>query len=631
MDMDIHEISSGGRDPFLEAHRNKVSRDQLRPLRRKLHYQPTCQCYQCYQCCQSKSARICYAALILALLTLEILVSLHFVSLENNAILGDASYNDIPTDNNNAHIIYPIHPKRNVTPYVELCEDCRLNPSAAGRPFVCYDRMLYLRDRKHLPEAKAREDVIKTNAEHCAMTRFPSPYNEEEYKAFDSMFSMWSTDNNGTRVVGGGDAVFNADSTSKTAKRGVGHYNNISIYIYETIPKDMGIDLEHKMAIQYASPEYKEQNFKADLAIIDLFRTYSGRIYDPAKADLLVVPFPHASHCLSSDGWWNECGHVKNEILQRGVLDNLPYYKGNEKRHLFINAQEIFHAHKLLRNVPLSLTLGPRVAPGDQGGGGGYQIVVPYLNDQRSFQPSAIRSRPKEWWTRPRKYSLAYFFGSQNRNMYGTSARIYRTYFLEEVQKNWNATSGEIGGLPYVIQNTGEVKSKNATARGGQFFSQMYGESVFCPTLPGDSPSQKRFFDVIVMGCIPVVLAFDTSKSSASVAGGFASNTSWHSPGGYPMGDVYPWAKGSNGTYPEEEIDYRLFVVEVHGGVGNVKPAIEALMENPREIRRRQLMLRKYAPYFCYGMGGDSHSYRDAFSKMMESVRFYLSSISSET
>ena len=64
--------------------------------------------------------------------------------------------------------------------------------------------------------------------------------------------------------------------------------------------------------------------------------------------------------------------------------------------------------------------------------------------------------------------------------------------------------------------------------------------------------------------------------------------------------------------------------MEVKGGVENVLPTIEALMQNYTEIRMLQLNLMKYAPLFSYGMGRDSHKYPDAFSKILESLRFYL-------
>lgn len=148
----------------------------------------------------------------------------------------------------------------------------------------------------------------------------------------------------------------------------------------------------------------------------------------------------------------------------------------------------------------------------------------------------------------------------------------------------------------------------------------MYEESIFCPTLPGDTPTQKRFFDVILMGCIPVVMSFSTAEGQPDAR-------SWHNPGGEYMENSYPWAKGSGSIDPEHEIDYRSFVVEIKDDVTNIRPTIEALLKNYTEIRRLQLNLMKYAPYFSYGMGTDSHKHPDAFSQIMESMKFYLAGL----
>lgn len=153
-----------------------------------------------------------------------------------------------------------------------------------------------------------------------------------------------------------------------------------------------------------------------------------------------------------------------------------------------------------------------------------------------------------------------------------------------------------------------------------RLFTYMYEESIFCPTLPGDTPTQKRFFDVILMGCIPVVMSFSTPEGQPDAR-------SWHNPGGEYMENSYPWAKGSGSIDPEHEIDYRSFVVEIKDNVTNIRPTIEALLKNYTEIRRLQLNLMKYAPYFSYGMGTDSHKHPDAFSQIMESMKFYLAGL----
>ena len=313
---------------------------------------------------------------------------------------------------------------------------------------------------------------------------------------------------------------------------------------------------------------------------------------------------------------------VPSILLRSSVFDNLQYYKGNENRHVFVNAMEIFHTHKMLVNVPsLTLTLGPRVAKNPP------HVVVPYFNDASSFRPAEIRARPKSWWTDKarRTYSLCYFFSAVNPTM-KRGPRIYRVYFIEEVQRSWNATP-DLGGLPYIIEDMAGI-TNNHLAEVREIFPKVYERSLFCLVLPGDSPPQKRFFDVIMKGCIPVVLSFgDTSTGNVT--------TSWYSPQSYGIADSFPWAKGSNSTYPHLEIDYRSFVVEVpvpsEGDVSMVKPVLEGIMRNASEVRRRQLAMREVALAFSYGLGEDAEggeredtSSLDAFDRILESLRFYL-------
>lgn len=372
----------------------------------------------------------------------------------------------------------------------------------------------------------------------------------------------------------------------------------ISIYVYETLRKDVGDDLEEKMRNQYSDRNNTETNAQADIAIIDLFRTFPGRTDDPNATDIFVVPYAAATHCISKpDGVWKgACGHISGQQIREGVFNTLNHYKGNENRHLFLNVINQGNSNPVMRDTPLSLTIGPRYKSTN--------ILVPYLNNLPSFQPSVVMNRGKDWWTRPRTYSIAYFFGISNSRM-RNSPRLWRQLWLNEVQNSWPET---LGGLPYAIRVM--TRGNKPPSR---FFTHMYKDSIFCPTLPGDTPPQKRFFDVILMGCIPVVLAFDTHDNY----------TSWHQPGGRSIYDSFPWIKGSNNTHPQNEIDYHSFVVEVRG-VENFLPTIEALMQNYTEIRRRQLNLMKYASYFSYGMGVDSHAYPDAFTKILESLRYHL-------
>ena len=269
----------------------------------------------------------------------------------------------------------------------------------------------------------------------------------------------------------------------------------MSIFFYKTIRNDIGEGLVEQVRAQYSQRNNSETNAQADIAIIDLFRSFPGRTDDPNKADIFIVPYPHGSHCvLKPTGvWMAQCAHIKHNWIKEGVFDNLNHYIGNEKRHLFINAINQGNSNPTIRNTPLSVTIGPSYIDTN--------ILVPYLNNLASFQPSAIRSLGKDWWTRPRTYSMAYFFGISNGKM-RNNPRVWRSAFFKEVQVNWSAT---LGGLPYAIRAMSSGKIPPS-----RFFTHLYKDSIFCPTFPGDTPPQKRFFDVILMGCIPVVLSFDT-------------------------------------------------------------------------------------------------------------------------
>ena len=498
-----------------------------------------------------------------------------------------------PIDMNYTSFLSTYHPERaNLTAiesqesylfdyFPDFCEDCTW-----GGGKTCLERANYLKDVYNTPEPIK---VTKESRATCTNPPFKIFWQDSGDKGeVDNMFAK-PVPQRGNITT---SPYILADPD-----------NAISIYVYDTLRNDVGIELETKMRAIYSQRNCSSANAWADIALIDLFRSYPGRVDDPTKANLFIVPYASASHCISMpDLWQHSCRHIQYQQIQEGVFDKLTHYKGNEKRHLFLNVINYGNSNQAMRNVHLSLNIGPR--------GKDSQVVVPYLNPLPAFQPSIIYERDDDWWTRPRTYALTYFFGVSSSSKMRQSARVWRRYFMEEVQTNW---PDNLGGMPYVIRAM--TRGKKPPSR---FFTYMYEDSIFCPAFPGDTPPQKRFFDVILMGCIPVVMSFSTK------APGIPNARSWHQPNGVAMELSYPWAKGSSSIDPLNEIDYRSFVVEVKDDVKNVRPTIEALMKNYTEIRRLQLNLKKYAPYFSYGMGSDSHKYPDAFTKILESMKLSL-------
>jgi hypothetical protein len=248
------------------------------------------------------------------------------------------------------------------------------------------------------------------------------------------------------------------------------------------------------------------------------------------------------------------------------------------------------------------------------------QIVIPNLEDKAPYQPSALLARGVEWWTaRPRKYSFSFIYGGRNAKMNG-GGRKYRDFFEADIAANY--PSYQLLGQPFFIKRWSSPHEFHKL----ETFS-YYNESIFCPCLPGDLAWQKRFFDALISGCIPVVLKFDTPN----LPGG----KSWFLPEGESgelasVQQAYPFAKGAFGGKTDIEIDYESFVLEVpidvksQDNVSGVVKSMEAILSDPFELRRRQLAMMKSALSFTYGMGKDAHQHDDAFSRILKTVRYYL-------
>lgn len=246
----------------------------------------------------------------------------------------------------------------------------------------------------------------------------------------------------------------------------------LRVFVYEGLPPALTTLVEQcELGKRVKGAGQKKDNFMADIPIINLFRTYPFRTWNPSEADVFVVPYPHKSHCmcnlrLPGPRTGLHCPQVPHEDIDL-LISSLSYFNlTTMKRHLFVISGDYGWSNKRLEMMPLVLTLGPR--PEEREG----TIVIPYLNDIDEFQPSIVRQRSEEWWTKPRKYSFAYFYG-------GAETRPIRGLFREEVERNYGDS---IGGLPYVMKTI-----KKWTPAEKDEVYETYRQSLFCPCLPGDN------------------------------------------------------------------------------------------------------------------------------------------------
>jgi hypothetical protein len=307
---------------------------------------------------------------------------------------------------------------------------------------------------------------------------------------------------------------------------------------------------------------------------------------------------------------------VPQALIDDLIENHLTFFQGHDvDRHLFILSTSHMLNRKL-QMASLKFVIGGRIYeygrvsqsylprmnprfksnPKQLG-----NFIMPYMNTHPWMQPNIIRSRPADWWTRPRKYSFSFVFGTRNRRT-TTDPRIYRREFQQILNQTGN---GSLAGLPYIlISDPGRITPE-------EMFT-FYQDSTFCPCLPGDTVTQKRFFDVILSGCIPVVLKFR-----------HPAYDSWHPFERSKIDNTVPFAHPLQ-YGPDLLINYSTFVVQADSPK-DLSQTMANIIMNPEELRRRQTAMARVAPILTYGLGPqNSHRYEDAFSMLLRGLKQHL-------
>ena len=403
----------------------------------------------------------------------------------------------------------------------------------------------------------------------------------------------------------------------------------LKVYVYDTLPPHLSTDLMDDV-IRHAH----DSNHVTDITLIKLFQTFPGRTHDPNQADIFVVPYPHITHCFHTVAYKLNCGNLRMEDTT-SVFQYLQYYnKTTAHKHLMLLADGEYQAHRWLLKKPLLTMYGPRWEDNtyrDRSESPSGHIIIPQFNSRPDFQPSIVLHKLQQQLhqQKPKRYSLSFVAGAVNRIMGKNSARRFRKYFFEELQQRTN-----ISGLPFV---TGDqllsLSGGGGPTTANELYENYYPNSILCPILPGDTTWQRRFFDVMACGCLPVVISYPLKPNSKR-----GNRTSWFLPEPTTSKHtVHRHVWSVEETYPFTDIiDYRSFVVECPGNhthpedMSHIIPTcIEDLITNhPDIIQQKQEALRKVVLKVLYGVGPDAHRYDDAFAQLIRSLRHYLDNYS---
>jgi len=367
---------------------------------------------------------------------------------------------------------------------------------------------------------------------------------------------------------------------------------------------NMNVCAEENWIGQYSSM----RQYGADATLIKLFRSYANRVFDPADADIFVVPFPHSSICRTYvHQCWTKCrcGRDTEEAMRvEKMLKSLKYLNDKTKTfHLFLLTGDTENHADALTSMPLYVSLGGQEFKGST------NIVIPPANTEPEYQPSALA---KFDWTKPKKTAVFLNVGLVKINKRLVNSERRDAFSVLE-------KTPFIAGLPVEVH---EILGHRQFVLSTQETWQKYRESYFCPILPGDLPYQKRFYDVVAAGCIPVVIAYASRDNNP--------HKSWWKQGSHGYNVTHPFAY-SNFTHTVEDkqrlglVDYSEFVVEVDS-VHSIVPVLESLLKNDSEaILHMQTAIAKVAKKFVYGLGDDMYTPGDAFDSILIQLEEYHS------
>ena len=176
----------------------------------------------------------------------------------------------------------------------------------------------------------------------------------------------------------------------------------VHFYVYQDLLTNFTSHLED------LAKHHKSENVQTELALVRLFRTSPCRTTanTTVPPHFMIVPYLHGTHCITAEGYALHCQHIPWKTILQNILQNLTFWEDDMKKdqHVFLLGWGTYMSNKWLQQMPLTLTMGPKGKKLTSSSA----IIIPPINSNPAFQPSALRSMPEEWWTQPQKYSFSF-------------------------------------------------------------------------------------------------------------------------------------------------------------------------------------------------------------------------------
>ena len=169
--------------------------------------------------------------------------------------------------------------------------------------------------------------------------------------------------------------------------------------------------------------------------------------------------------------------------------------------------------------------------------------------------------------------------------------------------------------------------------------SGMMRRSIFCFCPPGDMEYTTRFFEAVLNGCIPVVVAYNSSSTSSS-----SSFRTWHIPGSAPFYNSLPFARppaaansavvgggeqanGINFVKSTLKIDYESIVIVLTEEEARSPLATRQVLTDhlsSSSVAEKRARLREIRSLLVYDFLGEEE---DAFSALLQQLVTMVSGI----